>query len=66
MSDTLPAWRVIESSGGMSTVEFDLPDLSTGVLTIASRFVGTLAAETMIRQAVARREETRDQLREGF
>lgn len=66
MTAPLPHWRVTETDGATSTVEFDLPDFTKGQLTIASRMVGTAAMDTMIRHVIARREETKDQLREGF
>jgi hypothetical protein len=47
-------------------VEIDLPDLTRAIITMKTQVVGTPAGDEMIRQAIARHEETRSQLREGF
>ena len=66
MNAPLPHYRVTETQGGQSTVEIDLPDLTRAIITMKTQAVGTPAGDEMIRQAIARHEETRSQLREGF
>lgn len=66
MTAPLPHWTATEVEPGRSIVEFDLPDFTKGQLTISTPMVGTPAMESMIRSVIARREETKDQLREGF
>lgn len=64
MSTPLPHWRIASTVDNMDIVEFDLPDFTTGVLTIAHQHVGKPTGDEMIRQAIERYESTKDMLRE--
>lgn len=66
MTTPLPHWTSREIEPGLSTVEFDLPDFTRANITVATKLVGTPSMEAMIRRVILAREETKDQLREGF
>lgn len=63
MTAPIPHYRVVATDGAMSTVEVDLPDFTKAVITMAGAHIGTPAGDAMIRQVLARHEETKDQLR---
>lgn len=49
----------------MVMIEVDLPDLTTGIVTMFERALNTPAGDAAIRAIVDARESTKDMLREG-